>query len=256
MNLSEGLRKIWTEDREYQTYAIKNILQMVRGVENGAVDNLLNYLIADGMFYVPNDIYMSDIFGEEIKDINYGIYLGDICKLTYRLAMPVRLLDNSIVGFIGYSNKDDFNEGNEGFIKYLYPPKSVLKKSNYLYITRDEFKKAIEDNYICIVDGLFDQKSLEASGINAVSLCGSTLTDMHKLYLDRIKHKIVIADNDSAGRKLVKDIKRVWYDIVEIIQYDTKDIDSFLTTPSRILLLKNTIDQMKREGFILSHILN
>lgn len=255
MELSEGLKKIWTEDREYQTCALKNILQMVRGVEDGAVENLLNYLIADGMFYVPNDIYMSEIFGEEIKDMNYGIYLGDICKLTYRLAIPVRLLDDSIVGFIGYSNKDDFNDGNEGFIKYLYPPKNVLKKSNYLYITRTEFKKALEDNYICIVDGLFDQKSLEASGINAVSLCGSALTDMHKLYLDRIKHKIVIADNDSAGRKLVKDIKKVWSNAVEIIQYDTKDIDSFLTTPSRVLLLKDTIKRMKREGFILSHIL-
>ena len=78
---------------------------------------------------------------------------------------------------------------------------------------------------------------------------------MHKLYLDRIKHKVVIADNDSAGRKLVKDIKKVWSNAVEIIQYDTKDIDSFLTTPSRVLLLKDTIERMKREGFILSHIL-
>jgi DNA primase len=187
--------------------------------------------------------------------MNYslGIYVGEMCKLTYRLAMPVRLLDDTIVGFIGYTDKDDFNENNESFIKYLYPPKYVLKKSKYMYVTRQEFKKAIEEDYICIVDGLFDQKALEACGINAVSLCGSALTGEHKLYLDAIKHKIIIADNDSAGRKLASDIKAVWPTAVEIYQTQTKDIDAFLRIASRMTVLKNTIELMNQEGFILSH---
>ena len=147
MELSEGLKKIWTEDREYQTCALKNILQMVRGVEDGAVENLLNYLIADGMFYVPNDIYMSEIFGEEIKDMNYGIYLGDICKLTYRLAMPVRLLDDSIVGFIGYSNKDDFNDGNDFEDHQKLYEEAYENYYNYRILKKGYLKIPLENYY-------------------------------------------------------------------------------------------------------------
>lgn len=249
----DGIAKIWNEDREYQEAALNGILESIRNVQGEAKERLFEYLKADGMFYVPSDIYMSDIFGDTIMEFHNGLYVDDMCKLCFRLAMPVRLLDDTCVGFIGYSNKDDFNEDNPAFVKYLYPPKYILQKSRYMYITRKEFLKALSENYICIVDGLFDQKALEANGINAVSLCGSAVTEYHKMYLNAIKHKVIIADNDAAGRKMAADLKRIWPTSVEIYQDKSKDIDSFMHTTERVEEIQEIISQMKTEGFTLSH---
>lgn len=255
MDYTDGLNKIWTEDGPIQRAYLGGILESIRGLSGEPMERLLDYMIKDKMFYVPNDTYMVDIFGEEITTYNLGLYYNGMCNLCYRLAMPVRLLDDTIVGFIGYSNKDDFFEENTSFIKYRYPPKYVLPKGRYMYITREEMIKAYNEQYICIVDGLFDQKALVANDINAVSLCGSSVTEYHKLYLDSIKHKIIIADNDDAGCKMVKDIQHYWPNAVEIKQNKTKDIDSYLHTMEKIYELQDTIKIMKREGFILSHIL-
>lgn len=255
MDYTNGLRRIWEEDSAEQTYFLRGILSEIRGLSDEPLEILLNYIIEDGMFYVPNDIYLSEMFGEEITHFSNGLYLGDECHLCYRLAMPVRLLDDTIVGFIGYSNKDDFNEDNPAFIKYRYPPKYILQKNKYMYITRKELKKSIDDQYVCIVDGCFDQKALVANGINAVSLCGSSVTEYHRLYLNSIKHKIVIADNDNAGRKMAADIKSIWGNTVEILQDKSKDIDGYLHTIQRINEVRNTIELMKKEGFTISHYL-
>lgn len=255
MDYTTGLNRIWTEDATVQRDILGDFLTNIRGLSGEPQEKLLEYIIKDKMFYVPNDIYMLDIFGEEITTYNLGLYSNGMCNLCYRLAMPVRLLDDTVVGFIGYSNKDDFDENNQAFIKYRYPPKYVLAKNRYMYVTREELINAYKEQYICIVDGLFDQKALVANGINAVSLCGSSVTEYHKLYLDSIKHKIVIADNDDAGRKMVRDLKKVWSDIVEIRQDKTKDIDGYLHTVERISELKDTVKIMKREGFLISKVL-
>lgn len=253
MDYSKDLDSLWVEDEEFQTGVLDAILKDIRGVPDNYRATLLEYLKKEQMFYVPNDIYMKEVFGDDIVNYKYGIYNGDECKLCYRLAMPVRLLDNTVVGFIGYSNKDDFNENNESFIKYLYPPKYVLKKSRYVYCTREEFSKAIKEQYVCIVDGLFDQKVLSAFGINAISLCGSVLTDYHRLYLNSIKHKVIVADNDEAGRKMANVIKKYYSTAVEIYQDQAKDIDGFMKMPNGVEKVKTIIEQMKLEGFTLSH---
>ena len=253
MDYTKGLERIWTEDEEIQRGVLEMILRDIRGLEDEPLKVLLDYMIKDQMFYVPNDFYMVELFGESILKYNNGIYFDGVCNLCYRLAMPIRLMDDTVVGFIGYTNKNDFDEDDSSFIKYRYPPKYVLPKNKYMYITRTEFKKAIEDGYICIVDGLFDQKVLVANGINAVSLCGSALTEYHKVYLECIKHKIIIADNDEAGRKMANDICRVWSNSVEIYQDKAKDIDGFLRKPERVKELKELIELMRLEGFTISH---
>lgn len=253
MDYTRGIETIWTEDEEFQTLMLNGILENIRGLTGEPKRRLFEYIKQDGMFYVPNDVYMHEIFGEEILGFKNGIYIDDVCKLCYRVAMPMRLLDDTVIGFIGYSDRDDFNADSESFIKYLYPPKYLIQKSRYVYITRSEFSKALEENYICIVDGLFDQKALCANGINAISLCGSSITEYHKVYLNSIKHKVIIADNDEAGRKLARDIKRIYPNSVEIYQDSAKDIDGYLKTMSRINEIQSVISAMKQEGFLISH---
>lgn len=251
---SSGIDKVWKEDEKFQTLAIKGILENIRGVTGDLQEKVFEYMKKDGMFYVPTDTYMPKFFGEGIREYSHGIYLqGEMCKLSFRLAMPIRLLDNRIIGFIGYNNKDDSDPDNPAFVKYLYPPKRLLTKGRYIYTNRDEFKKAIADGYVCIVDGLFDKCLLEVCGINAISLCGSDLTEYHKMYLKEIPHKVIIADNDSAGRKLASSIKYCWPTAIEILQSDTGDIDSFIRSNERMQELQEIIEQMKLEGFLCNH---
>jgi DNA primase len=252
--LDTGIEHIWENDLEFQTDAIKGILKNIRSMNEDCIDEMFLYLKNLGAFYVPYDGYMIEHFGADITDYKYRIYFRSNCKLTFRLAIPIHLLDNTTVGFIGYTNELDFNE--EGvLIKYLYPPKEVLEKNKYFFIERDEYLKAIEDGYICIVDGIFDKISLTANGINAVSLCGSSFTTFHQMYLSLIKNIVIIADNDRAGNSLAYAIRRKIPTAARIYQSKTKDIDSFMHDKKSILEIKKVINEMKEEGFKIDHLI-
>lgn len=252
---SFGIQKLWEHDEAYQTICLEGILTQIRQHDDEEVMKLhLNYLKEQGAFFVHNDDYMPQYFGEAIKDQSYGIYTaGKWCSLAGRLAIPLRLFDGSVIGFVGYSSKPEDYDPSAVFIKYLYPPKQVFNKGRFFYITPEEFTKAVSDRYICIVDGIFDKIILQCMGINSVSLCGSSLTSWHKYYLSFIKHKIIIADNDLAGRRLASYCKCNFSDCVEVLQAETGDIDSMLRTTSALETFKKCFEEMKTEGFILSH---
>lgn len=255
IDLSLGITKIWEADEGFQTDCLRGILTQIRHHSNEGISEMhFNYLKSQGAFFVHNDDYMVEYFGESIKDANFGIYTSfGRCTLAGRLAIPIRLFDDTVLGFIGYSNKPEDLDASAVFIKYLYPPKAIFNKGRYFYITPQEYKKAVEDGYICIVDGIFDKIILQCLGINAVSLCGSSLTQWHKYYLSFIKHKVVVADNDLAGRKLASYCKYSLPDCVEILQADAGDIDSLLRSDSALKNFMNCFEQMKQEDFILSH---
>lgn len=255
--LITGIKRIWDEDCEFQTNILKAIIKGIRKIEDPLlIDRLFEKLKSIGAFYVPTSEYMIRYFGPEITESQYGIfYDSEVCKYTLRLVLPMTLFDGTIVGFIGYTNENDVDPEDETFIKYLYPPKYVLDKRRYMYITPEEFKKAYEEEYICIIDGLFDQHSLTVNGINAVSLCGSALTSYHKMYLSTIKHIIVIADNDPAGRKLYNSIKKAFPYAVEIIQTLAWDVDDFMKTQDNIKKIQDTLTLMKLEGYCVNHVI-
>lgn len=256
-NLETGIREVWAQDSEFQKACIEGIVKNIRNIKNDKILKLhTDYLVDQGAFFVHNDQYMIDRFGEFIKDPALGIYRYDCCSLAGRLAIPLRYMDGTVKGFIGYSKKPANLVGDNSFIKYLYPPKEAFTKARYMYMMADEYKKAVEDGYVCIVDGIFDKIVLQCLGINAVSLCGSALTKWHRYYLHFIKHKIVIADNDTAGRNLAAKCKRYLADCVEIQQASQNDIDAFLRTDEAVNEFMNCFEQMKSEGFILSHRLN
>lgn len=253
-NFANGLANLWEHDEEFQLTALHGIVKHVRRVDDPAIEEMqVNYLRGLGAFYVPDNQYMKRYFGKDITSPSYGIYSVTYhCYLSERLAIPMRLMDEKVAGFIGYSNKPAGWPADTAWIKYRYPGKEVMAKDRYMFIEPHEYKKALEEKYICIVDGLFDKMILQALGINAVSLCGSALTSWHKFYLSFIPHKIVIGDNDMAGRKLFISCRAALANCVEIRQPYTGDIDDFLKDQSRIEVLLRTIEDMKSEGFLLS----
>lgn len=255
MDLRYGIEKIWKKDFKLQTELLSQIILQCRNVKNNDLALItLDDMHNAGMFFVPYDEYMIEYFGEAITRYNVGLFSNNYCVLTGRLAMPITFFNREVIGFIGYSAPD--GEDPRTFIKYLYPSKLVFSKGNYMYIERDEYIKAIKDGYICIVDGLFDKRRLESVGVNAVSLCGSALTPWHRYYLSFIKHKIVVGDNDEAGRKLFHTCHKYLSNCIEIKQGLEWDVDDFLKTPKNIERFLELISQMKTENFLLSHTLH
>lgn len=246
--LQAGLNRIWEIDAEYQNEILRGFMKDIRNIPSDYLDSYIERMRSIGSFFNPNDEYMKEVFGKEIMQPRYGIYESDESnKFCMRLMMPLRFFDGSVVGFVGYSPVEN-EEGRT--IKYLYPRKEILEKSRILATEVDVFKKAIKDGYICLTDGYFDAFSLNVYGINAASLCGSALTEYHKLFLDKIKVKIIIPDNDKAGTKLEKKIKSVWRNSRAIHQSVTKDIDEYLSDSSRIKNFVEKFNWWRNIGFL------
>lgn len=170
--------------------------------------------------YVPNDTYMIHYFGAEIAEYDYGVYRGDNCNFYKRLVFPVRAFNGEVAGLGGWANDSQW--------KYLYTPESCWDKSRYFYIHPDDFAKALDDDYLIIVDGIFDAINLNRVGLHAVSLMGSNLSNWHRQYLKFFKYVIVIPDNDNAGVHLVKVMKKYRSDVIVLKQGKYKDVDDYI----------------------------
>lgn len=258
ISLNYGIQNIWHLDGEKQWDFMQGIAENIRHVKD---PDIIRETAQDmkncGMFYVEDDDYMAmpEYFGHDIMNYDKGLYIGHMCKLALKLAMPLETMDGNVLGFIGYTNQDEGMKDEE-YVKYLYPPKSVFEKGRFLYIRPEEYRSAIQDGYICIIDGLFDARRLNLNGIHAASLCGSVLTDWHIRYLGFIKHIIVIADNDTAGRKLVKLCKWKLRNVIEIVQGSEWDIDDFLKSKANIKRFKETFRTAKSMNFLCDSVIS
>lgn len=251
---SKAVKRIWAEDGEFQEVMVRHILQNIRNVKD---DEMLERELVsarkDGLFYCPNDDYMADWLGEHSVDLFAGIYRPNgLCRYTQRLVIPIYNFAGEIPGFIGYSNDEIPGYDEDVFVKYTYPPKETISKGRFMYITAEEYAKAVKDEYICIVDGIFDKRRLTDYGYNAVSLMGSAVTFWHKLYLSKIKHLVVIRDNDEAGYKLLQTLRYNFPGTIEIAQGDEWDIDDFLKTPENLKRFGEAFERVRRQGFLLS----
>lgn len=177
-------------------------------------------LIAREFIYVPNDIYMLHYFGAEIAEYKYGVYREEQCNLYKRLIYPIRGFNGQVVALGGWSCDSEW--------KYVYSPDTLWDKSKYFYINPDDFAKALDDDYLMIVDGIFDAINLNRLGLHAASLMGSNLSNWHKQYLKMFKYIIVVPDNDNAGVHLVKMLKKYRHDVIVLWQGKYKDIDDYI----------------------------
>lgn len=254
--LEQGLKAMWedSEIADLQEQLLYSFVEHTRKVPKEYIQKTVEYLKNLGAFYVPNDDFISTIFGQEIRSYRYGVYHsgGETCKYYKRLAIPLRYMDGTLFGFCGYSDGSSEGETPDGadHIKYLYPTKDIFQKDRYMFVERDEMMKAMQDDYVCLTDGLFDKVSLQVQGYNAISLCGSALSKWHKMYLTAIKYKIVLPDNDSAGKALAERCKREMKNTLQIKQGVEWDIDDWLKTSEGRQEFKRLFEQMVQEGFV------
>lgn len=251
--LSAVINKVWETFKEPQTLLLENIARNIRQIDESLITTVVEDWKKAGMFFLPNSTMLPTLMGDWVKDPQYGIYdFTGACNLTARLLIPLRTFDNSVIGFVGYNKETDRSD----FVKYMYPNSSIFKKRKYLYMDREEWIRAYQEQVVVIVDGLFDKRMLNLLGIPACSICGSELSEYHKLYLNRIKHKVILADNDSAGCKLAETCKRELDAVQWYINGVFKDIDSVISTGQYQDKILESWENLKRGGFLISEKLN
>lgn len=246
---TEMVNKIWEEDSELQSLALESFAELYRKCP-------LNMLKKNKAFVVFSDDYLLSKTDNMAELPQYDLYYGYKCKFNERLVIPIWGLDNKVNGFVGYD--DGSKPAEHIYIKYLYQNAIVFPKERNMLISQRDYINAIKQNYICIVDGIFDQMTLAENNIPSVSLLGSNFTDYHKEYFKFIKNWVVIGDNDDAGNRLFNYCRKINMNTARISFIGAKDIDEKINNGADGTLkrLLKVIDTMKIEGFHINHTLD
>ncbi|WP_304427890.1 toprim domain-containing protein [uncultured Clostridium sp.] len=241
--INEGIKRIYKEDLETQKHYIDTIMKEARNSDSSIIYK------AEG-FFVPNDKYMVEYFGNEITNQQYDCYgyYGD-CKWTGNLVLPLRDVKNNIVGFVGYNPFIAIENKEKGIWDnpyYKQSDKKVLNKSLFLFGLKDYFKRAMKEGYIIITDGVFDLLSCEREGLVAGALLGSYVSDALLFQLSFIPKVIVAMDNDDAGLKVLNYLKKYLPRTIALKQGKFKDIDDLLKSDLKDLAIKQIKENLNK----------
>ncbi len=236
---------IWEKHGELQTMMLEAFGATTRKCN---VELLKEYRA----FIIPNNMYLINLFGGDVLTPGLALYNQGNCRFNRRLCIPIYGFDNRVHGFVGYDDGSECKTEDEKatYVPYLYLDRMAFDKAKHMLITPDEYRKAIDKGYICLVDGIFDKISCEALGIPTVSLLGSRLTRYHRAYLKYIKNWVVLADNDNAGNLLTNACKRANPNTVRLSFHKTKDIDEYIQTQKQgSIHLIDGLKQVKQMGY-------
>lgn len=233
--MEAGFKRVYEEDFESQKNFITIIAEQTRKV---SPEVLLN---ADGVF-IPNNEYMLANFGMALVDNTFDCYSQfDNCYWNNNVIFPIRDILDRIVGLVGYNafNKMESQVNKDVTINaYRTSNSRVFDKGKHLFGVKGVLRKAIEDGYIVLTDGVFDTLALNHAGINSAALLGSALTEEHIAYLRFVKTVYLAMDNDQAGLRLSKTLGRKHNNFNAIRFNKYKDIDDVLKSKHRELFLK------------------
>ena len=240
--MSECVRRIYEVDKETQMKFLNVAIEQTR-------DMSVDVCVKSNAFFVPNGEYLMQFAPVEITNPEFGIYdVEGNCIWQNYVVFPVYDVANKIVGLGGFNpiNYVKAHEENDWTLTYYtYSKKSVMPKGRYVYTVPGELEAALRDGYLIIVDGLFDALHLTSYGFHCGSLMGSSLTDELVAQLRFFRKVIVLADNDEAGLRLTRNLRKSLHNVVCVYQGETKDIDDLLKTARKDELcaaLKTVID--------------
>lgn len=239
--IEKGIEKIYKDDMDTQKHFIDTVMKEARDSDSRIIFK------AKG-FFVPNDKYMIKYFGQSVLGSDYDCYdsYGN-CHWTGYLVLPIRNVNNLIVGFVGYNPFIAIENKEQGIWDrpyYRHSSKAVMDKSLLLFGLEDYFIRARKEGYIIITDGVFDMLSCEHNGLIAGALLGSYVSQQLAAQLLFIPKVIVAMDNDQAGKSVVSQLKRWVPQTIALKQGKFKDIDSLLNSEYREQAVKMIKDNL------------
>lgn len=225
----QGIARIYEEDLESQKHFLHTISTVVREMENA------DLFFQASAFYVPNAEYLALYFGEDARNPEYDFYQWNgYCQWVNTVMFPIKDVVGDIRGFVGFDPHIKAMKREDSTVRenhYTYSKKDVFNRGKYLYMPDGVYSKAIEEEYILLVDGVFDMWSLHGCGFNVASLLGSNLSDEVLFQLSFIKNIYVLHDNDSAGLDLYTKLARKLPNVRYIRQNASKDADNIINSP-------------------------
>lgn len=247
------VNNIWNEEStEFQKSLLKSFN------DNYRICNY-DYLASLKAFMIFNDDYLTHFYDnfQELTSISTGLYsnLGK-CVFNKRLVIPLTGFDDKVYGFVGYDNGNDCktDEDRIKHIPYLYMSDKYFAKDKFWLLRKDEYISAYNNQYICLVDGIFDKVTLQGLGYNTASLLGSSLTKYHRDYLRYIKNWVVFSDSDLAGNRLYDVCKNYHPNTIQIQVGNAKDVDERLRNePNAKVILDKLFKTLKKESFLFNH---
>lgn len=193
----DGYKKVQNEYAKEQEGFIE-IIAEARGMPAGWIESV------QGVF-IPNNDFMLEVFGNGI--LEYDCYRNGVCVWSNALVFPIRGVNGKVAGFGGFFPLEYVSEDSNANT-YAYSSSTVFQKKRYLYFPAGDIMQAINDGYLCLVDGMFDAISLCNTGFHAAAMMGSSLSQEIVMQLRFVRHVILIADNDEAGFKLYEKLKK------------------------------------------------
>jgi len=224
-DLAGIFRKVLAEDIKSQKHYVGIVMRDVRGIDYESV-------VPFEVIFIPNNEYLTHFAGNDIKNPMYGLYDPDgECRYVGDILIPLKLISGVCCGWVAFdpivkARAEQTKDFSESY--YELPPSSIMKKGKVLFVRPEVYKKSLNDEYICLIDGVFDNISLDYHGFNSGSFLGSEVNSDNMFLLMFIKNLIVIPDNDEAGLKFVKSIRKFRPDARVCNQFWCKDADDVL----------------------------
>lgn len=237
--VSPGIERIYNEDFEAQKDYIEKICLDVRNIEPDIIYK------AKG-FFVPNDSYLIEYFGDNCILDGLGIYsTPETCLWLHNLVLPIFSVGKTIEGLAGFNPfryLEAHETKNRGMNYYSYSSKEVFNKGDYLYMLPGTFEAAYEKGYLVITDGIFDTLSFAKEGFLSGALLGSFVSMTVLAQLRFIKTIILAVDNDKAGQGLYARLCKNLNNVILFSQDKYKDSDDIIKSKDKDRYLKGLQD--------------
>lgn len=168
----------------------------------------------------PAQKYLDLDFSEDIlNEFDVGICLNPKAQMYNRVVFPVYDEDDIyMVGCVGRTLNEDYSK---------WKNKQGFNKSQYLYGYNKARQYVKHESIIVLVEGQGDVLRMHQAGINnSVGLFGSKISDFQEFIIQTsgAQKIVIITDNDEAGEKCRKDIRKKMEQNYEIIDlYSTKN---------------------------------
>lgn len=147
-----------------------------------------------GVVYVTKETCDYSKFNkDEFKDLALFTDEGNFL-LNGRYILPVRDMLGNIIALIGWYPDSK---------KYITTPSKFFSKDCLFFGLEQLSSTGLGKNYF-VVEGIFDSLSLRSLGFNSVACMGISVSRVKELLYGLFGKVVSIPDNDTQGRKVVK----------------------------------------------------
>lgn len=181
----------WIVTDEDQIACIREVVDHRKG-------DLKTY-VRRGIFYIPPDLAELDYVIEQLGTTHeeLGITKDNIELFEDGFIIPVMDSRFRVLFYINYS----FLRHKSRKYLNIYTERFKGKEQTLKIYGMHNTRKAIKEDRIVVVEGLFDVLRLEQYGIPAVAMLGTGFLPYHAAYFKRFKRVIYVPDNDWAGEE-------------------------------------------------------